>query len=140
MATEGPSYFVHCLDTFLDLSIYSKLLSCHYLQLHLLGRLYSPFVFIYKNTCEIVLSHTKGKCPTAFFFLCEGHKFTEQATIFCLYYSFVPYKLKPASILEPKSLKFVWDSNIDSYTCLDGISLGISLNMYFSVAYQKRNT
>lgn len=48
MATEGPSYFMHCLDTLLDLSIYSKLLSCHYLQLHVLGRLYSPFVLIYK--------------------------------------------------------------------------------------------
>lgn len=82
MATEGPFYFMHCLNTLLDLSICNKVLSCHYLKLHVQGRLYSPFVLIYKNTCEIVLSHTKGKRPAAFF-LCEGQKFTEEATIFC---------------------------------------------------------
>lgn len=82
MVTEGPFYFMHCLNTLLDLSICNKVLSCHYLKLHVQGRLYSPFVLIYKNTCEIVLSHTKGKCPAAFF-LCEGQKFTDEATIFC---------------------------------------------------------
>lgn len=69
MATEGPSYFMHCLDTLLDLSIYSKLLSCLYLQLRVQGRLYSPFVFSYRNTCESVLSHTKGKIPYCIVFV-----------------------------------------------------------------------
>lgn len=48
MATEGPSYFMHCLVTLLDLSIYNKLLSCRYLQLHVQGT-HTSFC-LYKNT------------------------------------------------------------------------------------------
>lgn len=48
IATEGPSYFMRCLVALLDLSIYNKLLSCHYLQLRVQGT-HTSF-WLYKNT------------------------------------------------------------------------------------------
>lgn len=84
--------------------------------------LFSKGRFVYKNTCEILLSCTQGKFPVAVFHV---NFLGLQRSLQFLFLVFIcPLKVQPASIFEHKILKFVYDSTVECLnTCPPWIEL-----------------